>query len=193
VISSSFKGDDMRVTLEKILEMGPCYSRGKIEKLFAGRKWLAPRTISKLNIPPDDRIWVLTGLMSGKQQREFSRRCALDVIHLWDASPVVKKYLETGYEEIREAAKEAVLFSAVSAAWGTDWEAPWLATKKVSTNDSVVIARRAAIAASRAAANHVCANTPEVAPWDLVRNAEIEKYISWCIEYLDGTKEITCE
>lgn len=36
--------------------------------------------------------------------RKFSRLCALDVIHLWDAPQVVIDYLNTGDESIRDAA-----------------------------------------------------------------------------------------
>ena len=41
--------------------------------------------------------------------RAFARSCALDVIDKWSAPPVVRKYLATGNESLREA--------AASAAW----------------------------------------------------------------------------
>ena len=37
---------------------------------------------------------------------EISRRCALDVIDLWEAPDVVREYLETGDERLRKDAKE---------------------------------------------------------------------------------------
>jgi len=45
--------------------------------------------------------------------RDFARRCALDVIHLWDAPEIVARYLKTGDETIRDAAGDA----AGAAAW----------------------------------------------------------------------------
>jgi hypothetical protein len=48
--------------------------------------------------------------------RAFARRCALDVIHLWDAPVVVREYLETGDETKREAAREAAWGAARAAA-----------------------------------------------------------------------------
>ena len=45
--------------------------------------------------------------------RHFARLCALDVIHLWDAPAVVKRYLRTGDESIRDAAWAV----ARAAAW----------------------------------------------------------------------------
>ena len=47
--------------------------------------------------------------------RLFARQCALDVIHLWDAPPVVQQYLETGDETLRAAARAA--WDAAWAAW----------------------------------------------------------------------------
>ncbi len=37
----------------------------------------------------------------------FARKCALDVIHLWDAPDVVVKYLKSGDKNIRDAARDA--------------------------------------------------------------------------------------
>jgi len=37
--------------------------------------------------------------------REFARWCALEVIHLWEAPDVVKRYLETGDESLRREAR----------------------------------------------------------------------------------------
>lgn len=48
--------------------------------------------------------------------RLFARRCALDVIHLWDAPDVVKRYLETGDESLRAAARGAAWDAARDAA-----------------------------------------------------------------------------
>jgi len=54
----------------------------------------------------------------------FSRLCALDVIHLWDAPDVVIKYLRTGDKSRREAARSAArdtvstVFNAASSAAG---------------------------------------------------------------------------
>jgi hypothetical protein len=49
--------------------------------------------------------------------REFSRRCALDVVHLWDAPPLVVKYLTHGDEKLCAAAWSAARSAARYAAW----------------------------------------------------------------------------
>ena len=48
--------------------------------------------------------------------REFARWCALRVIHLWDCPDVVRRYLETGDESIRDAARAAACDAARAAA-----------------------------------------------------------------------------
>jgi hypothetical protein len=47
--------------------------------------------------------------------REFARKCALDVIHLWDAPDVVVECLKTGNESIRAAARAAAADAARNA------------------------------------------------------------------------------
>jgi hypothetical protein len=53
--------------------------------------------------------------------RPFARKCALDVIHLWDAPDVVRRYLETGDESISDATS--------AAAWAAAWDAAWAAAR----------------------------------------------------------------
>lgn len=71
--------------------------------------------------------------------REFARRCAIDVAHLWDMPPIVRQYLETGDESIRvaaeaaaraateAAARAAARDAAWAAAWAAAWDAAWAA------------------------------------------------------------------
>ena len=60
--------------------------------------------------------------------RSFARRCALDVIHLWDAPEVVIRYLRTGDESIRSAAGDAAWDAAWDAAGDAAGDAAWDAT-----------------------------------------------------------------
>ena len=74
--------------------------------------------------------------------RAFARQCALDVIHLWDAPQVVRDYLTTGDESLRdgtrdaaraaawEAAREAARDAAWEAARDAAWEAAWDAQRE---------------------------------------------------------------
>lgn len=47
--------------------------------------------------------------------RSFARRCAQDVLHLWDAPQVVRQYLTTGDESIRDAVRSAAWAAARDA------------------------------------------------------------------------------
>ena len=57
--------------------------------------------------------------------RLFARQCALDVAHLWEMPDVVRQYLETGDEAIRDAARAAALADASAAAWDAASAAAW--------------------------------------------------------------------
>jgi hypothetical protein len=48
--------------------------------------------------------------------REFARWCALQVVELWDAPEVVRQYLTTGDESLRDAAWDAAGAAARAAA-----------------------------------------------------------------------------
>ena len=49
----------------------------------------------------------------------FARRCAIDVIDLWDAPTVVIQYLKTGQEDLRAEAS-ATAWDAARTAWAAD-------------------------------------------------------------------------
>jgi hypothetical protein len=53
----------------------------------------------------------------------FARKCALNVSHLWDCPIIVKHYLQTGDESIRDAARAAARAAAMAAAFDAAWAA----------------------------------------------------------------------
>jgi len=88
--------------------------------------------------PPDKwagrRRRILATIDAEPLLREFARWCAIQVIDLWAAPPIVREYLETGDECRREAAREAAreagaageaAWAAWAAAWAAAWEAAW--------------------------------------------------------------------
>ena len=68
-----------------------------------------------------------TGLL-----RSFARAEALSVIHLWDAPPIVREYLESGDESKREAARAAAWAAAGEAARAAAGAAAWEAAGEVA-------------------------------------------------------------
>lgn len=102
-------------------------------------------------------LWRLDGETTDRVLREFARWSASQVLHLWDAPQVVRDYLATGDEVLREAAWDAAWAVQVTAAEA----AVWAATKKVA-------AWAAADAASEAAADaaaEAAADADEVIAW----------------------------
>jgi hypothetical protein len=75
--------------------------------------------------------------------RGFARQCALSVLHLWDAPAVVREWLETGREEVRDAAGSAAWYAARSADWYTARSAAWSAARS-ATEDAAWSAARSA-------------------------------------------------
>ena len=75
--------------------------------------------------------------------RATARRVALDVIHLWDAPDVVRRYLETGDESIRAPAWDATATATRAAAWDTSRDAA-RATSRGTARDAARDAARSA-------------------------------------------------
>ena len=78
---------------------------------------------------------------SGETLRAWGRWCVLQIIHLWDAPDVVKTFLETGQEDLRDAARAAAAQTAAQ-------DAAWAAARDVA-QDAAWAARTAAWTAAR--------------------------------------------
>jgi hypothetical protein len=113
-----------------------------------------------------------------KLLRDFARWCALQVIHLWDAPDVVRQYLETGDESLRDAAGDAAWDAAGAAAWA----AAWYSARDAARNATWAAARDAAWdatwdatwAAAGAAARYAARDAAWAAPRD-AQNTELER------------------
>ena len=92
--------------------------------------------------------------------QSFARKCALDVVHLWEAPPVVRRYLRTGDPKLRAAARDAARAAARATAGGAAWDATWDAARAAARatagggawDAARVVARDVAWAAAGAAA-----------------------------------------
>lgn len=104
--------------------------------------------------------------------RAFSRRVALDVAHLWDMPTVVREYLETGNEDLRDAARNVTR----AATWDAAMDAAWAA------------ARYDAWAAAWAAATDAARYDARDAATDAARAAAITKYGGWLVEMIEATR-----
>ena len=111
---------------------------------------------------------ILWRLDAGDTLRAFARRAALSVIHLWDAPNVVRQYLETGDESLRDAAGAAARAAARDAAWN----AARAAARNAARNAAKDAAWYAAWNAARAAARNAARN----AAWYAARDAAWAKF-----------------
>lgn len=118
-----------QITIEMIRSWKPCYDPTYVDGV--DEDWTGT-VLDVLNsdIPHDDKLWLVLReeLLPETLLREFAWWCALQVIDMWQAPDIVKEYLETGNEELRDAA------------WAAARDAAWAA------------ARYAALAAARDAA-----------------------------------------
>tara|TARA_R100001463_G_scaffold29723_2_gene67623 strand:+ start:497 stop:982 length:486 start_codon:yes stop_codon:yes gene_type:complete len=143
----------MKVTIEQIRDMQPCYDPTR----YMPEKWEGTLTeMLSFQAPEEDLIFVACGLINTKQQREFARWCAIQVVHLWDVPDVSLEYLKTGIEELRKEARSAAWAVNVSA-WDVDSTVRTARNDSASAavcatrDDSASAARAAAVAATRAA------------------------------------------
>ena len=102
--------------------------------------------------------------------RKFARLQALGVIHLWDAPTVVKEYLTTGDENLRDAARAAA-WAAEAAARAAARDAAWVA--EAAARDA---ARAAARAAAWVAARAVAWVAARDAAWVAARAAARKQF-----------------
>jgi hypothetical protein len=171
----------MRITIGQVLKSYRCseYPDWRVLELAAGRKCMRPRTIAKMGIPKKDIIWLFVDFMTDEQRICFIRRCALDVVHLWKASDVVRRFLETGDESLRDAARDSarVVKSKKQDATMAASRATALAACSYLYTSTLIAWKAALYGANAASLESGKASSMDDA---------YDKYISWCVEYLEG-------
>lgn len=115
-------------TVNDIMREQPCednYPRSWVEFLASGKISLNPVEISRLGIPIDDRIWILSRLLyrlSPHKSNRVARMIALDVEQFWSCPVLVWWYLVSGDEHAGDAARAAAWDAARAAAWAAAGE-----------------------------------------------------------------------
>lgn len=126
--------------------------------------------------------------------RAFARRCALDVAHLWDMPDVVRKYLETGAEPLRDAAYAAASDAAYAAARAAASDAAMDAARDAARDaamDAARAARAAAWDARAARAARAAARAAAwAAAWAAITLKQRTSFEALCLELI-GEKEET--
>ncbi len=127
------------------------------------------------------RTYLTDGVDIEDTLRAFARQCALDVIDRWDAPDVVRNYLETGDESIRQDAKSAARVAAWLAAWSAaeaEAEAEaWSLAREAAWSAAEAEAWSAAAAAARSAARVEALASGWVEAWS-AQNACLERIVN---------------
>ena len=140
------------------------YAQGTVIcKVMLGDTILAPDNENKVVSNARTVVSMTTAEEGDRILREFARWCALQVIHLWDAPDVVKQYLKTGDESLRDAAR--------AAAWDAAWDAAWAAARDAARAAARDAARDAARAAAWDAAWAAAWDAAWAAAWDAAWDA----------------------
>jgi hypothetical protein len=179
----------MIITIEQVIESMPSYDLSK----FLPEEWEGTLTdVLSFPVPHKHLISVACEFLNQEQQSEFARWCALQVTHLWDAPDVVCEFLETGNEDLKEAAKKASedapdSFGATSTGYAT-WLFPkgrWTAHAAAKAWDAKDTKRAAAKAyrdatakAWRKAAKHAATTNTDwedaAKAWEAAESADLD-------------------
>jgi hypothetical protein len=172
----------MKYTKKDIKGIGICsdYTDERLDELAAGRESLSERELAELDIPIDDRIYLL-GKLCADEHNTVARRIAMDVLPLWNrpVPEVVKRYIETGESDIKDAAWaaawdawdawDAAGAAARDAAMDAAWDAAWDAGSAAR-----YAARDAARYAARDAAMDAARDAARAAAWAAVGSAAMD-------------------
>jgi len=139
------------------------YSPGPIIYKVEGSGEIHPHGSPIDKFACSERTYLAGGFDCSKILHKFSRLCALDVIHLWDAPEIVVQYLKTGDESLRDAARAAARAAAARDAAGG---AARGAARAGARGAAWAAARAAAWATARAAARAAARGATRAAAWD---------------------------
>jgi hypothetical protein len=113
-------------------------------------------------------LWIVDGI---DILRRFARLCARDVLPLWDPPEIVLRYLRTGDENIRDAARAAARAAAWDAARAAAWDAARAAARAAAWDAARAAAWDAVGDAVRAAAREAARDAARAAARDAAREA----------------------
>jgi hypothetical protein len=134
--------------------------------------------VGKDKIAATRREYIAGGVNVEHILRRFARKCALDVINLWNAPNVVVQYLKTGDEDLRAAAWEASRAASRAAAG----EASRAAARGASRAAAWGAAWGASQAASRAAAGEASRAAAWKAVWVALKEKQNKRLTAMVIQ-----------
>ena len=166
----------MKITVEMVMAEIPCedYPPERVAELWAGRESLAPTEVVKLDIPMDDRVWIL-GRLIGRHDptRVVARRIVRHALGDAEIPEAYQRWLCSGDRLLMRAAK----VSAGPSAWATLWPSVGPAIQPavwvVTWAPPRILSRNITWVAARVAASATLA---------------LETYAGWMVEFLEGVE-----
>jgi predicted nucleic acid-binding Zn-ribbon protein len=183
------------LTVEQIMNFKPCYSRAEVEAVFNGRESLTLAEILAADIPPEDRIWVLTrpGVMTPEQVKTFCDKtadravrnhclnCGIKAVEEWAA-----RWL-SGEDRTAGAADSAAYSAAMaadSAARAADSAAMAADSAARAANSAAMATWEAAWEAAYSAADSAAYSAADSAAYSAAMAAEREKQVCDLLEII---------
>ena len=203
-----------RYTVYNVMAANPCdeYSEGRVTSLWAGREALTSGEIAGLEIPIEDRIWVLIRVcMDARTQRIFACDCAERALMReseagrepdawsWNAIAVSRRFAYgSATSEELDAAYSAASAAVWDAASAAAWDAASAAARDAASaaardaacaaawDAACAAARDAACAAARDAACAAACDAASAASRDAARDAERAWQLAHAIEMIEA-------
>ena len=146
-----------RITVDLVMSFNPCYDRETINKLFAGKKWMLPTTVLKLDtVSYGDKLWLLcrSDFLDDKRWRLFACDCAERALPLFEKVYPEDIRPRKSIETARLFANGDATREELAAAWAAAWAraAAWAAARAWAAAWAAARARAGARAAARARA-----------------------------------------
>ena len=163
------------VTVDQVLAWSPCYSREKIESLFAGREAVTAAGILDLPISVNDRLWAVLReqLIPAAILHEFACRVAENALKAaGDSDPRSVAAIAAKRAWLRGEISDQDLSAARSAAWDAVRDAATEAARKAAWA-AAWIAKEAAREASWEAAYEQARSAAKEAAWGATRKTQL--------------------
>jgi hypothetical protein len=149
------------VTVSQVLSWHPCgwdgpddgvnYTRQRLERLADGRTELAPREVAALDIPAQDKAWLLlrNHFLTDEQMHLLACDFAEEVVHLRGDDPrpqaaidakrawVRGEITDDELDAARHAAWRATRDTSRHAAWYAAWRAAWYAASAATWHTQI--------------------------------------------------------
>ena len=198
-----------KITVDEIMALNPCYSRERVESLWAGRDAIDATEIAALEASALDRLWALIhACLDERSRRIFACDCAdrailrqrevghepdprsLDAVSVsrrFAAGLVTRAELAASYSAAYSAASayspahaSASAYASAHAAYAA--YARYAAHTYAAANYAAYAAAHAAASAARYAAHAYAAHAYAAAAFDAAKSAEREWQVARAVE-----------